>query len=127
MENGWKLVLFLVLAAVTGFALRRRFLYGEAPLREWFETRIAPLGGKLLTAFCFLTLAAWVVLWAAASPEERTRLPGEFQKVLKSMEWGQKPPAKAGQDSPPPADTPTGTQDAPPAPPVHGPAPETKP
>ncbi|GEM_PF-1391539 len=116
MENGWKLVVILVLAAVAGVLLRRRFLTGDAPLRHWFETRVAPLGGKLFTAFCFLTLAAWIALWAAASPEERARLPGEFQKVLKSMEWGQKDkPDVAAPESVTP----------PPAPPVHGPEPET--
>lgn len=116
MENGWKLVVILVLAAVAGVLLRRRFLTGEAPLRHWFETRVAPLGGKLVTAFCLLTLVIWVALWAAASPEERARLPGEFQKVLRSMEWGQK--GKPGAAVPE-------TVTPPPVPPVHGPEPET--
>jgi hypothetical protein len=121
MENGWKLVVILVLAAVAGVLLRRRFLTGDAPLRHWFETRVAPLGGKLVTAFCLLTLVVWVALWAAASPEERARLPGEFQKVLKSMEWGQKDTSE--KDKPGLAVPETVTP--PPAPPVHGPAPET--
>ena len=126
MENGWKVVLFLVLAAVTVIALRRRFLTGEAPLRNWFDTHVAPLGGKLFTAFCFLTLAVWIVLWALADPDERTRLPREFQKVLKSMEWGQKEKPTPGQQTPEAAAPPAGA-DAPPAPPGHAPTPETKP
>tara|TARA_R110000868_G_scaffold124811_1_gene329699 strand:- start:1278 stop:1652 length:375 start_codon:yes stop_codon:yes gene_type:complete len=124
MENGWKLALFLVLAAVVGVLLRRRFLTGEAPLRHWFDTRIAPLGGKLATAFCLLTLAAWITLWAVADPEERARLPREFQKVLESMEWGQKDKTDgADTEAAPPSDN-TAT---PPAPPVHGATPEQRP
>lgn len=106
MENGWKLVGLLVFVAVAGVLLRRRFLTGEAPLRDWFETRVTPLGGKLFTAFCLLTLVIWIALWAAADPDERTRLPREFQKVLKSMEWEKKDKAGDGDAVPAPAQSP---------------------
>ncbi|MEQ9574849.1 MAG: hypothetical protein RLN77_04635, partial [Rhodospirillales bacterium] len=95
-----------------------------APLRHWFETRVAPLGGKLATAFCLLTLVAWITLWAVADPEERARLPREFQKVLESMEWGQKDKTGAARTE---ATSPSDGSAMPPAPPVPGTAPEQRP
>ena len=95
-REAW-LILILVLMLVLGVILRRRFLAPETPFRQWWDARVAPTARKVMTVVFCITVAAWLAIWATASPEDRTRLGIDMKSFFKSIEWKAPAPGETGK------------------------------
>ena len=89
MDKGWLFLIVLGLTAILGLMLRGRFLAPDAAFRRWAEANFGPLAGKLAKVLFYVTVAVWLVIWATADDDDRTRLSREVQSFMKSIEWGQ--------------------------------------
>lgn len=75
------IALFVVLALLATWVRIRFFSHGT-PLRDAWETtgkaRVKKLGG----IFGIITVIVWLVIWATADDEARTRFNREFKEML---------------------------------------------
>ena len=90
MDKGWLFLIVLLLVGVLGFMLRERFFAPEAPFRQWIDRTIGPWAKKAASVLFYATVGIWLVIWATASDDDRTKFSTEFRAFLKSIEWGQK-------------------------------------
>ena len=89
MEKGWLFLIVMGLVIVLGLMLRGRITGPDAAFRKWAEANFGPLARRVGSVLFYVTVAVWLVIWATADGEDRTRLSREFQSFLKSVEWGQ--------------------------------------
>lgn len=88
MEKGWLFLIVMGLVIILGLMLRGRITGPDAAFRKWAEANFGPLARRIGAALFYVTVAVWLVIWATADSEDRTRLSREFQSFLKSVEWG---------------------------------------
>jgi hypothetical protein len=89
MDKGWLFLIVLGLTVVLGLMLRGRLSDPDAAFRKWAEANFGPLARRLVKVLFYVTVAAWLVIWATADDDARTRLGRDFQSFMKSIEWGQ--------------------------------------